>query len=898
MARPRARFALDSRGAFTSCYPRCRLVGAEDRTGLDVRQIRLTGICFTAIALLFGIANAQSARHHLIPAVKPPPIMAPTPPGRTFAQITAPLRRLNGLAPVYIDAKGGKILLQLPAPDANGVAGRYLYQVYLRSGLGSNPVGLDRSEPGPTQILVFREAGGKVLAEYENDGFRADGGGPDEKQAAADSFAFSTVWSGEILSRSPDGGALVDVTGFLTRDAFGIVDALTRAGQGDFSPKGELSYVDTSATLAFPENLEFEASQTYGSAKPGPEVKAIAPDPHTVTLVVHHSLIALPPTGYRPRLYDPRVGVFNQVIANYGSSLDAPVVYRLANRFRLEKTDPTSARSPVKKPIVFWVDRAAPEPVRAALQEGAQWWSQAFDAAGFIDAFQVKILPEGVSPLDARYNVINSVHRQTRGWSYGQGIIDPRTGEIVKGSVLLGSLRVRQDRMIFEGLVGADKTGTGAPDDPIRIALARLHQLAVHETGHAIGLSHNFAGSTYDDRASVMDYPPPRINIVDGKLDFSDAYAVGVGTWDRFAVHWLYGEVPPGADESRFLNTIVADGYAKGLRFVGDSESRPPGSAHPFGNLWDDGPDAVASLSHVLEVRRIALAHFGLANLPAGAPVADLRRVIVPIYLFHRYEVDAVSKLIGGIDFPYAVNGDGREAAHPVSGAAQRRALDALLATVEPATLDLPDPLIGLLSSAQSGEHDPQFDVEVFGDASNPVFDLPTAADAAADITFSDLLNPARLNRVVEFGGRDPSQLGLDELLTRTIGAALPDKAGPGGRTGELRRRVQTRLVEDLAETLQDPSLSPTAAGEIKMALTALGLRLAAVKAGDAPDLAQAHYLASILLDTTRDEIKALADADKARGITPPPGAPIGSQGEGCWLCEPVGRAPISDRLR
>jgi hypothetical protein len=855
----------------------------------------MAAAALSVVALSVAAANAQPARHHGTVAAGPSPVVAPSPAGgKTFAQITSPLRRLEGLAPVFIDDKAGKVFLQLPPPDAQGLAARYLYQVYLRSGLGSNPVGLDRSEPGPTQILVFREAGGKVVVEYENDGFRADGASRDESQAVANSFAYSTVWSGDVVARAADGGALLDVTGFLTRDAFGISDALSRADQGDFKLQSGLSYADTGATLAFPQNLEFEASETYRSDKPGGEVKAIAPDPHAITLVVHHSLIALPAQGYRPRLYDPRVGVFNEVIANYGASLNAPVVYRLANRFRLEKTDPTAARSPVKKPIVFYVDRAAPEPIRTALREGAQWWSQAFDAAGFIDAFQVKILPEGVNPLDARYNVINGVHRQTRGWSYGQGIVDPRTGEIVKGSVLLGSLRVRQDRMIFEGLLGADKTGTGGPDDPITIALARLHQLAVHETGHAIGLAHNFAGSTFDDRGSVMDYPPPRIRIVDGKLDFSDAYAVGVGTWDKFAVRWLYSEVPAGVDEAAFLNAIVTEGYAKGLRFVGDPEARPASAAQPYGALWDDGPDAVASLAHVMEVRRIALSRFGLANLPVGAPVADLRRVIAPIYLFHRYEVDAVAKLVGGIDFPYAVNGDGREAAHPVSGADQRRALDALLSTVDPTALDLPDPLLSLLSSAQSGDRDPQFDVEVFGNAADPVFDLPTAADAAADITFSDLFNAARLNRVVELGGRDPSQLPLDELLSRTIGAVFPAKAVSGGRTGELRRRVRMRLIEDLAETLQDPSLSPTAAAQVKTSLTALGQRLAASKGGDAADLAQARYLSAILLETTHDAIKALADADKARNVAPPPGAPIGAASDDCWMCEPTGRLAVS----
>jgi len=809
---------------------------------------------------------------------------------QTFAHATAPLRRLDGLLPVFIDAWEGRVLLQLPAPDADGVAGRYLYQVYLRGGLGSNPVGLDRSKPGPTQILIFRRAGNKILAQYENDGFRAGGGGPDEKQAVADSFARSTVWAGDIVAEAPDRGLLVDVTSFLTRDAFGIVDALKDAKQGAFKLDKDLSYADAGAVLAFPDNLEFEASETFDSDDPGSEIKAIAPDPHAVTLIVHHSLIALPAPGYTPRLYDPRVGVFNQLVNDYGAPLDAPVVYRLANRFRLEKTDPAAARSTVKKPIVFYVDRAAPEPIRTALVEGARWWAQAFDAAGFIDAFRVEVLPEGVSPLDARYNVINWVHRQTRGWSYGQGIVDPRTGEIVKGSVLLGSLRVRQDRMIFEGLVGADKTGTGGQDDPIRISLSRLHQLAVHETGHALGLAHNFAGSTFDDRASVMDYPPPRIGIVGGRFDFSDAYATGVGSWDKFVIDWLYSETPPGADEKAMLDAIVTAGYAKGLRFVDDDNSRPAGAAQPYGNLWDDGPDAVAALAHVLEVRRIALGRFGLANLPAGAPVADLRRVIVPIYLFHRYEVDATAKLIGGVDFPYAVKGDGHEIARAVPGAEQRRALDALIATVDPDRLDLPDSALRLLSSAQSGVADPQFDTEVFGEAGNPVFDLPGAADAAADITFSDLLQPDRLNRVVDLGIGDPTKLGLDELLAKTISTVFSAGPGQGGRTPELRRRVRMRLVIDLAETLQDKRLSPTAAAQIKAALTALGRRLATTGAGDAADLAQARYLSAILLDTTRDAIKTLAEVDKARAVSVPPGAPIGAEGEDCWLCEPLGR--------
>ena len=144
-----------------------------------------------------------------------------------------------------------------------------------------------------------------------------------------------------------------------------------------------------------------------------------------------------------------------------------------------------------------------PEPIRSALIEGIGWWGKAFDAAGYIDAFQVKLLPEGADPMDVRYNVVNWVRiGATRGWSYGQQIVDPRTGEVVKGMVVLGSLRARQDVQIFEGLVGADRLNRGGPNDPVQVALARLRQLGAHEVGHSLGLAHNFAASTPGPRLS------------------------------------------------------------------------------------------------------------------------------------------------------------------------------------------------------------------------------------------------------------------------------------------------------------------------------------------------------------------------------------------------------------
>ncbi|HLZ76624.1 MAG TPA: zinc-dependent metalloprotease [Phenylobacterium sp.] len=818
---------------------------------------------------LFGAAAAAALLLAAAPALA---FQAPQGAGGKPADAVAGLARQDGLLPTYVDKEKGRILVALPAPDADGVSGRFLYVTALKTGLGSAPIGLDRARVSQSKILVFRRIGAKVIAEYENPRFVAHGSA-DEAAAARDAFAVSTVWAGKVEGLTADGRVLVDLSTFLTRDVEDIAGDLQRNGERGFKLVPDLSVADPSAVKVFPLNLEFEARQTFASDTPGPEVRNIAPEAKSITLTVRHSLIKLPEPGYVPRIADPRTGGFNSIVYDYSMPLDQDIAIRLAPRHRLEKTDPGKALSPVKKPIVYYVDRAAPEPVKTALLQGASWWAKAFEAAGFKDAYRVEIMPEGADPLDVRYNVINWVDRATRGWSYGQSITDPRTGEIVKGSVLLGSLRVRQDMLIFEGLVGADQDGKGGPNDPVQVSISRLRELSAHEVGHTLGFAHNFGAST-QGRTSVMDYPPPRVKLTNGKIDLSDAYGKDIGEWDKFIVDWLYSEVPAGAAGRRILDDKAKAAAAK-LRFVQDDDARPVNSGHPDGAIWDDGADPIAELDRMMAVRQVALDQFGERALRPGEALEALRRKYVPIYLLHRYQVEAASKSVGGVDFGYGIKGDASAVAKVVPADRQRQAIAALLAAMTPEALDTPERLVAILSSGQSGRPDRQTTIETIPTAAGSIYDSLAAADVGAAVVLDALTSSERLNRLVDQHRRDANQPGVGELAGRMLDAAFKPAAG---RYAEIARRVQVRTVLELAAAARQAATSPGAAAEIDQALDDLAGKLKAAPGADPSDRATRLYLTRLIGD--KEELKRVL-ADPKMRVEVPPGMPIGEDDDG-----------------